>query len=563
MSEVRLVIRDAERDIHADRHGSFADAVIAALSAEPETIEELEVALERFIARGKEAYFRGFASGVRDEPYDAGLVIIDLAARLVVCDSTYSAARLEGAVEYHDGKGATEVPVRFHLSDGWYVTEDVFGWSRLAENRRQSRRLAPRVDVRDVVYGKPLLQFIVERCFEAFQDQGAAAEPDEADPQYQREYDILRDIHAQWLMTPRDELRGRTPRQAMTARRRFSDESVHDRELQWSYMNRCAPGLDPESAAYRFAGFGTHELVVYYDLVRELLWCCRGDVAQQWSCSRPVDLTRDAFAAAEIDRLGRFREQWLDSPYPESSSARTPRGIIHNERARIPETMSGQEAVIDPDCPFCRLQAKLPGPIFWHLDACNMDDDFAFSFRHESFGEWAREKRKQEEFDLRFDAIWAERKRLGVEYPGNAYVNPDIAWKMSFSERRFPEAPLDLRLYAVGEPLSELIVDLRKPPPGTLRAETEKDQGYDDLEGSLRDTFCALRERIGERGATGDHAAVLRLLVRLRDALGTVSRARPDLTFQCVDLQERLGRFLEPPSETDGEDWFVPDELPF
>jgi hypothetical protein len=90
MSEVRLIVRDRERDIYADRHGSFADAVVAALSADPETIDELDVALERFIAAGEWSNFRGFSSGIDDRPYDAGLVVVDLAARLVVADSSYS-----------------------------------------------------------------------------------------------------------------------------------------------------------------------------------------------------------------------------------------------------------------------------------------------------------------------------------------------------------------------------------------------------------------------------------------------------------------------------------------
>jgi hypothetical protein len=45
MSEVRLVIRDAFRAISGTPHGAFADAVVAALSTEPETIEELDAGL--------------------------------------------------------------------------------------------------------------------------------------------------------------------------------------------------------------------------------------------------------------------------------------------------------------------------------------------------------------------------------------------------------------------------------------------------------------------------------------------------------------------------------------
>ena len=40
MSEVKLVLRDASRDLSGTIHGSVASAAVAALSARPVTIEE-------------------------------------------------------------------------------------------------------------------------------------------------------------------------------------------------------------------------------------------------------------------------------------------------------------------------------------------------------------------------------------------------------------------------------------------------------------------------------------------------------------------------------------------
>ena len=48
MSELRLNILDPGRAICGTIHGSVADAAVAALSAEPETIEELQDAVARF-----------------------------------------------------------------------------------------------------------------------------------------------------------------------------------------------------------------------------------------------------------------------------------------------------------------------------------------------------------------------------------------------------------------------------------------------------------------------------------------------------------------------------------
>src|SRR6266404_5260880 len=78
MSQIRLIVRDAEREITGLPHGSFADAVLAALGAEPETIAELDTALERFIKPGEWSNFRGFSRGPDDEqPFDAGVIAID------------------------------------------------------------------------------------------------------------------------------------------------------------------------------------------------------------------------------------------------------------------------------------------------------------------------------------------------------------------------------------------------------------------------------------------------------------------------------------------------------
>ena len=33
-------------------------------------------------------------------------------------------------------------------------------------------------------------------------------------------------------------------------------------------LRECPPGIDADSAAYRLGGFGSHENLMYYDLVR-------------------------------------------------------------------------------------------------------------------------------------------------------------------------------------------------------------------------------------------------------------------------------------------------------
>ncbi len=112
---------------------------------------------------------------------------------------------------------------------------------------------------------------------------------------------------------------------------------------------------------------------------------------------------------AEVPRLESVCEAWFEAPDPDCHG-RTPRSVIHRERIRIPETMSKHEAIVDADCPCCQMMADMPGPMFWHLDGCNNDDDFAFDFSHRTREEWEEERRGWEEHSRRFNATWAERE---------------------------------------------------------------------------------------------------------------------------------------------------------
>ena len=98
------------------------------------------------------------------------------------------------------------------------------------------------------------------------------------------------------------------------------------------------------------------------------------------------------FLTTEIPRLESVREAWLDAPDPECHG-RTPRSIIARERARLPESVSGHDAMIDPDCPCCQMMGELSGPTFWHLDGSDMDDEFAFDTQHRTREEWKKNGR--------------------------------------------------------------------------------------------------------------------------------------------------------------------------
>lgn len=545
MSSVHLIIRDEHREVNGECHAGFADAVIAALSAQPETIEELDAALERFIARGAGSFFRllrnGAIAGPPDtEPFDAGVAFVDLAARLVMSDSTYSSPLRAGYMRYHDGRSLTEIEVAYHLSSDWEFVGPDEGWRHRAERRRRERRANPPRDVRAIIFGEPLLEYIARECWDHFRGRGGASTSDRADGTEATERDeqdaeTIRGIHARWLLTSRDDLGGMSPREAMLDRHDYVAWSLQDREEQWSQTRQCPRGLDPGSAAYRFAGFGTTEMVVYYDLVRGLLWSCREAAASRLEPAGAADETCAAeFVQSEVPRLASLREAWLDAPDPEYNG-RTPRELVHNERARIPEGSSGEALMIDCDCPLCQMEASSGNVAFWHLDGSHMDEDFAFSISHKTLEDWREDQRRHEEFDR----TWRERearRRLGIadEADDAAHHGP---WRSSFSTEPSADDPPLVRLFAIGSHLGELINDLK-----------EREDARDLIDRLNRDFGNVLE--VADREDDAEVEALLGPAVaRFAETLDVVAAARRDLDPKCDDLRRRARLVVEPRTE--------------
>jgi hypothetical protein len=144
---------------------------------------------------------------------------------------------------------------------------------------------------------------------------------------------------------------------------------------------------------------GTHEVVVYYDLLRLLIR----------ECWRRVSERKDVSEVDEASRLKEIEAGWLGCPQPDFGD-RNPASIIECERFRLPLITSPKEMAIDDDCPLCRAMAKDRTPTFWHLDGAHMEDDFAFSFCC-TRDEWEEEERRRKEFDEEFDRRWGGRKR--------------------------------------------------------------------------------------------------------------------------------------------------------
>ena len=407
-----MTIVDSQQAIHGQPHASFVGAVVAALSADPESIEELTAAIKRFVEPSEHGVFSGFRAGVCEETYDAGLCVINLAERLVVVESTYSRPGSKGHVDLRRSGSPSEYSAPYHLAEEWRFSSVFEGWECQIESPKETTP-SSRPDTRDVLYGQ-VCPFIVEECFALrnLSDANSGAKPwtppkgwswrgipeRAASEQPLSSRDGVAELHARWLITPRSDLDGQSPRDVLLARKDHIDRDLQDRASQWSFTDECPSGLSTQSAAYRFFGYGTHEVVLYYELARDLVWDCWNRLVEPQSSEVPACSSR----VAEVLRLERVKDNWLSRPDPEDLQGFTPTFVIERERMRLPLAVSGEEAMIDHDCPLCQMMGESMGPVFWHLDGCNMDDNFAFSF-HMTREAWLKERREWEDFSRRFD----------------------------------------------------------------------------------------------------------------------------------------------------------------
>jgi len=363
--------------------------------------------------------------------------------------------------------------------------------------------------------------------------------------------DGVAEIHARWLMTPRDDLRAQTPREVLLSKNDFLSRDIFDRQHQWAVLGECPPGLDHSSAAFRYAGFGTHEIVMYYDLVRHLIWQCWGRLVEPDHGNEEQEAASgQARKEDEVARLHRARDEWLSSPQHDDLHGRTPAEVIERERARLPAAVSGEEAMVDPDCPMCQMMAEDCGPMFWHLDGSSMDYEFPFSFlpTREAFEEqersWEESRRKYEE----------ERKQEAAESEWTAEAaaeeteTPSV-WKRTFGGDVEGESP-SLWVFGIGAHLAELVTDLKE------KADTQS------LIDDLNRQFGNLREVMVQQPS---NALLDPVVQRFSDELNELGRLYPDLAEKCEDLERQLTEGTQEslgPNDREASEW-DDEDVPF
>src|SRR5262249_45205565 len=146
----------------------------------------------------------------------------------------------QGEMEYQGGSQASDVWLPYRVPEHWHFSESILEYEAMHEERQAAYDREP-LDARAVLYGPQMIEFLVNGCL-------AAREARDEDP--------VAEIHANWLLTPRADLRDQTPRSVVLEKKDFIDFDLQFRAMQWSLLGEGPPPIGRDTFAYRFAGFG-------------------------------------------------------------------------------------------------------------------------------------------------------------------------------------------------------------------------------------------------------------------------------------------------------------------
>jgi hypothetical protein len=260
-------------------------------------------------------------------------------------------------------------PLPYQLPEDWNIVSTPQEFAVKRKRGFSLRTKARKVDYRPVLFGRPLAEHIIAKASPAGAGQRAP-------------HAVA--VHVDWLTTPSSAFGNRTPRSILLEKQHFIDMDLQNRAIQWSLTRIEPPPLPVESAAYRFAGFGSHGFIIHFEYFRFLY---RTAVAKKIT------------DAGELAAMG---DRWLDTPTKELGGY-APGFILDHERRRRNITATTQNFPFDDDCELCRMMAAdFDAPVFWHLDGSGMEyDRFEFS-SYKNRREWEAEQRRFREAVGRF-----------------------------------------------------------------------------------------------------------------------------------------------------------------
>ena len=322
-------------------------------------------------------------------------IALDFVHKRVLTGGQFMTIEHDNVFAMHvDEAGDHHCPLSVHLPPWWELLTGVA--VEMISQERQQPWTKPHVD-RTILFGDPLLDYIAANVLQVVQSEQWLQES--ANDQPKNRYPFTVQVHRDWLMTPREDLDGRMPRQMLHGARGWVDKVI------WGQRRRREDGeplvaMPDDWPNYQTAPMGTEEVSLYFDLCRELIqagwfWCSKTEQTIE------SDKIKSDKAAGQHSKLVSFlkdvRDSWLESSF---EGGNPPSFIIECERRRVPrgvgvpiEGIDGVETeqhVMDCDCPICEMMADGAfGITFTGIDGYHLelDEEFAFSL-YETREEW-------------------------------------------------------------------------------------------------------------------------------------------------------------------------------
>ena len=500
---IRLTLRTADGGMSWTVDEWTVFVALAALSAEPESMAEFFDAVRRYQPNHRWDETGQAADQGSCTPEHESWCLIDLDSQSVVAGGEFTLPKRGAsfrAVDNEQGDGFSIVWIDAPRS--WSFQPGGDDWRSAIAERRETLERHKRIASRAILYGRPMLEFVGNSVLAKV----------EKEPGDKHRYAAIREIHVAWLMTERQDLLGHSPRHPLLRHREHIDLEINHRSEQWSIQGFAPPALNVNSAAYEFAGYGTSEVALYFDLIRSVL-------EEAWE--RVVE--GESSCELLIEWLAEHLDQWLDQPLEDESGGQSCNDLIESERRRMP--VVSDDSHLDCDCPICRAQAEGAfgtGPTFIFSDGhhLELEDEFAFSLT-ESHEEWEREQIGFRDYGTElYPPVQGQRKTRNDE-PESVWKSSSVDWD-NVLRTDFP--PLLAKL-AIGFPLAELVFELQK-------------RGADStLTDALNTTFGTFRR-------ADDPVAEQSAAEGLRACLEQLAETHPELMARSADLQSRLDEVL-------------------
>ena len=339
-----------------------------------------------------------------------------------------------------DEKGNQHCPLPFRLPPWWELLEHAE--PELVLTNRVTAMVVPRTN-RTFLSGEPMVRYFAERILRVVDDgrlPDTTLDEREADNAM---YRLTVEIHRDWLMTARNDLDGRRPRDFLHGAHRWSDSIVWGQRMRFEDGSPIVAAPD-DVVGYADAPMGSQEMYLYFELCREVI-----DAGWFWCKSGNMNSSLD-HGDCRTDRLVSYlyevRDSWLEQPYEGGSP---PSFIIECSRRRVPrgsqvpivgmDREEGKQHVPDCDCPICDMMASgMFGVGFTSMDGHHLENDNEFAFStHEFIEDWQREQEEYRSFSAEMDRRQAERDaRIAAgEREENVYAS---AWSNPMSDAAIP-----------------------------------------------------------------------------------------------------------------------------